>query len=315
MEEQHTDEKPEPRGEIRQTETHKIPSRARWFFAGVGALLALEVILLAFLWLTGKHQASKAVNGESPPPSEAVNGESPPTVTPPPATPPPPPPPPPARRQPAPQPPARHDSGSPQRLPDFPWPPPRASAETVIPSEFLRKPGQPVLHLGDVDHILVSGLDANGYYDRSYYAVPDGFALVTRLEQINSDGTSKTLPSRWNLAVERLRGFSLSKYFQALFTASPGYYRIIVFIITSHPFSQTDAKVSENQALHWLEAGFERLPPEVKELEYTQEYGCTALVYEFRLASSGAPPTLELPSHLQGRTHLERAKIWFALSK
>ncbi len=279
MEEQHPDEKHESRGEIgRQEETHKIPSRARWFFAGAGALLALEMILLALLYVRFWRRAeSSALPPRAPEASDTAS--------------------------------------APPSLPEFPWPPPRASAETVIPSEFLRKPGQLVLHLGDVDHILVSGLDANGYYDRSYYAVPDGFALVTRLEQINPDGTPKTLPSRWNLEVEPLRRFSLSKYFQALFTASPGDYRIIVFIITSHPFAQTDAKVSEKQALNWLEAGFERLPPEVEEVEYTREYGCTALVYEFRLASRDVPPTLELPSRLPGRTHLERANIWSALSK
>ncbi len=67
-------------------------------------------------------------------------------------------------------------------FPEFPWPP-ESSATVVLPSAFLAKAVR--RHLENVDQILASALAACGYYDRSYYAVPSGFALATRLEQIN----------------------------------------------------------------------------------------------------------------------------------
>jgi hypothetical protein len=309
MADQHTNGDPSLASDIqRQKKMQRIPSRARWFFYGAGSLLALGVLAVLFLYFPSNFSSSRS----SAPRSSAPRPSAPRPSAPSPSAPIP------SRPSPLPSPTTKGPSlgvASPQpSLPDFPWPPPRASAETIIPQEFLRKSTDSVVHLGDVDHILVGALDINGYYDKSYYAVPDGFALVTRLEQINPDGTPKTPPVRWELAMGPLRRFSLVGYLKVLLTASPGYHRIIVFLVTSHPFSQADANVSEEQAINWLEEGFERLPSAVSELEFSQEYGCTALVYEFRTAS-GIVPTLSLPSHLPGRIHLERANIWSALAK
>ena len=82
-------------------------------------------------------------------------------------------------------------------LPEFPWPPPPPSATAEIRCEQLRLKTR-LTSFGDVDRRLSEALDANGYCERRYYAVPDGFALVTRIEQINDDGT----PQRQIAAVE-----------------------------------------------------------------------------------------------------------------
>ena len=81
-----------------------------------------------------------------------------------------------------------------------------------------------IAKLGDVDSILSNVLHGNGYVEQSYYAVPDGFALVTKLDQINTDGTSKALSDRWSIAPANvsLSYFSLRSYLPALFTAAPG---------------------------------------------------------------------------------------------
>lgn len=123
------------------------------------------------------------------------------------------------------------------RIPSFPWPPPAASADEVIPRATLEQGAIPK-SLGDVEARLASALRANGYVERSYYAVPDGFALVTRLEQIGSDGTSKPPPGRWSLSSRSASDFTLSDYVRALFTADPGYYRVIVFRFHRHPGKQ-----------------------------------------------------------------------------
>ena len=105
------------------------------------------------------------------------------------------------------------------------------SSNRTIPKELLSRV-RTIAKLGDVDSILSNVLHGNGYVEQSYYAVPDGFALVTKLDQINTDGTSKALPDRWSIAPANvsLSYFSLRSYLPALFTAAPGDYRLIVLL-------------------------------------------------------------------------------------
>jgi len=304
------------------------PSRKRWAWYGGGLVLALVILALVRWVLAVRSQApSPAIEPDqqteaSPPPApkESLPERSEQSAPPEPgaggggggtAEAPPPPPPPVVLPVPRPQP----EPAPPTTFPEFPWPPPRASAGVVLPAGFLRRPVDTVLRWGDVDHTLISALDSCGYFDRSYYAVPDGFAIVTRLEQMEADGTSKTPPDRWALEYRPLATFSLSSYLRALFTANPGFYRIIVFVVTSQSFSESPTGVSREEAMEWLQSGLDRLPAELAGREFTDQYACTALIYQFEQPGSGEGARLDVPSDLPGRIHLERAKLWEALGK
>lgn len=197
-------------------------------------------------------------------------------------------------------------------IPEFPWPPPKASSFLVLPSKFLRKRVGEMKRLRDVDEEIRSALESCEYFGRSYYAVPDGFAIITQLEQINRNGTSKGLPDRWATEVQPLRRFSLVEYIRALITANRGFYRTIVFVISPHPFSQIDASVSLGQTMAWLLEGSNVLPDTIAELEYSEAYECTALVYEFE-KYPGEEAVTKIPGHLTAKEHLDKAKIWKAL--
>ena len=90
--------------------------------------------------------------------------------------------------------------------------------------------------------------------------MPDGFALVTRLEQIRPDGTPLDPPDRWSAEVGPVRQFNLRTILRALFTANPGYFRILVFVATPHPFNQSDEEVRREEAVAWLQEGMSWLP-------------------------------------------------------
>ena len=109
--------------------------------------------------------------------------------------------------------------------------------------------------LADVDTALSEALDATGYYEKAYFTVPDGFALVTRLEQIEPDGRPKPLPDRWSVRLEPLKRFTLAAYLQALFSAREGQYRVIVFIVTDVPIAAKSAPASREEAEDWLSEG------------------------------------------------------------
>ncbi len=227
----------------------------------------------------------------------------------------------------------------PHAIPTFPWPPPAASSSAIIPMHIyleridqlhplvketlksnpyyayidvlgyvgdLRRNGPLLLH---VDAILRTALKTAGHYEHSYYLVPGGFALVTRLEQIKEDGTPLGLPGRWNTRGISRSEFSLTNYFRWLFVAPPGYYRLIVFVVNPHPFSQSPDLISREEAESWLQFGANAIPVELAGQLYRREFVCTALIYEFEKHDTDKDPVLRLPGRLDGRTHIINSGI------
>jgi len=211
---------------------------------------------------------------------------------------------------------------SPPGIPAFPWPPPQASAWAEIDPALLRNPSDEMTLLRDVDQRLSKALVACGYGEKSYFSAgpdtlmaPDGFAMVMRLEQINADGTPKEGQDRWATDLGPLQTFSLRAYLRALFTANPGHYRIIVFIVTPHAFSQADTTVSRDEAMGWLIEGQNRLDPLIGALAYSPAYQTTALIYEFEQPRRGEEADFVVSSLLIGRVHLEQADLINALGQ
>lgn len=191
-------------------------------------------------------------------------------------------------------------------IPEFPWPPPEASASMLIPGEFWGALSKDAKFLKSIDSTLVEALNACGYIEKSYYAVPGGFAIVTRLEQFYEDGTPKELPDRWSTEVGHLKTFSLKEYIKALFTARPGLFRVVVFIVTPYPFTQSKVKVSREEVMWWLKAGVNKLPDDLSMIEYSNQYTITALIYEFKKLDVDQNANQQIPGILTGKGHLEK---------
>jgi hypothetical protein len=138
--------------------------------------------------------------------------------------------------------------------PAFPWPPPPASAETMIPRHWLSTTG--AAHLADVADRLERALNEAKYHTWSYSSVPNGFALVSQIEQIKSDGTPSPEPARWSTDMPWVTNMTLLAFIKALANAQPGYYRVIVFIVTNQPWSRTGERPTREEAEQWLAKGF-----------------------------------------------------------
>ncbi len=202
--------------------------------------------------------------------------------------------------------------GSDPDVPSFPWPPPKASAFTNVGLDLLAHDA-PAPTYRILAERLEAALETAGYGERSYYAVPGGFALVARLEQIEADGSPKPVPDRWSMTVRNMSRFSLTEYFKALFKGTPGRYRIVVFVVSPKPFSQTDEEVTMAESRAWLTGGLNTLPASIGARPRTDDVRCTALIYEFERPTSDAPVRFRDPSPLTGKTHLEKARLWAAL--
>jgi hypothetical protein len=203
--------------------------------------------------------------------------------------------------------------GKSDEVPTFPWPPPESSAMAVLP-QYLFQDHQKFQTLGDFDQALQAGLRSTGYMETSYLAVPAGFALVTRIEHIEPDGTPKAPEQRWTTEPQKIKitRFSLRAYLRALFTENPGFYRVNVFVVTDVPFSRSDAQVTPDDAHDWLVGGLDVLPATIASRPWTREIKCTVLIYEF-VRREGKEPEILRRASPDGPGHLKKAKLWAAL--
>jgi len=196
-------------------------------------------------------------------------------------------------------------------IPQFDWPPPKASAEESIPDKWLR--AGPATRLADVADKFEKALRLAHYEQRSYYAVPRGFALATQLEQIKADGTPMPGTDRWKIGTPSVGNLSLLTFIEALAQAPAGYYRAIVFVVTDAPWVQSTTAPSDEKIKGWAGGGAHALPASIGALPYGDGYRSQALIYEFRKGTSGPAKTV-LPSAVSGETHLDKGGIWEPLS-
>ncbi|MDB4991653.1 MAG: hypothetical protein JWN04_6831 [Myxococcaceae bacterium] len=201
----------------------------------------------------------------------------------------------------------------PVAVPAFAWPPPAASARTALPEHLLRH--RDAKSFAEVDRRISRALENNGYDERAYFSVPHGFAVITRLEQTDRQGFSKKGPDRWATTVGPLRQFSLTNYLRDLFSAAPGYFRVIAFVVTDQPYTNGGVSVTEGVTEAWLEDGADRLPSALGATAYSAQHECSVLVYEF--ASSGGPGSVAVlrPGRLTGEQHLQSSGILLKLRK
>jgi hypothetical protein len=193
-------------------------------------------------------------------------------------------------------------------IPKFPWPPPAASARLVVPIHpFIPST------LGDFSDYLNDVLSATGYAELSYYTVPNGIAVVTRLEHIYPDGRPFADPDRWLVTDTNIRRFSLSNYIQRLFAVDQGFYRVVVFVVTDQAFSLSDKSLTAAEAVIWQNQGAQKLPRYLASLPFTPDDTCTALIYEFERDHEQTPRLL-MPSPMAARDHLIASGLLPALS-
>ncbi|MBE9584427.1 hypothetical protein IM792_08210 [Mucilaginibacter sp. JRF] len=192
------------------------------------------------------------------------------------------------------------DNGTPL----FPWPPPEFSARHVLKKKYFKDDKT----LGDMNKTLENVLDPLNYSDRSYYYIPNGFALVTRIEQITKDGQSLNPPERWSVKASPMKNLSFPAYIKALLFPPDGHFRIIVFAVTDQPFNSSGRSVSQSTAMNWLHDGLNVLPDPIAKNKLSNNHNCTVLIYEFKKDVSKDAKLLN-PGTLTGADHLIKSKL------
>jgi hypothetical protein len=210
-----------------------------------------------------------------------------------------------------------YESGRPSKntsaLPSFPWPPPTPSERLnftrsqILPASSAANPT-----LADVGNHIVRALENAGYSEYSFYAIPSGFAVIARLERVEEDGTPAPRKFRF-LAPSAPEPFSITAYVSQMFFAPEGYYRQIVFAVTTDVIRPSGPAPTAAVAQSLLLGGADRLPPEFRGMPFTGDYEVSALIYEYRKGPEDRDVRTLTPGRLDAQTNLVRAGIYAPL--
>jgi hypothetical protein len=201
---------------------------------------------------------------------------------------------------------------------NFPWPPPLASSQVVLPDRFFVASTAGAagarLSLGEAAEHLNGILQEAGYGAGSYFRIPGGFALAMQLEQTKEDGTPLPGDARWamktKVPLDSLA--SLSRIFEG---APEGFFQVLVFVVTPVEFRDSQNKPSSADAGHWKYSGYSTLPSDVAALPWSKDTHCTVLVYEFVKPSAGEKGWESVAyfadsGRMRAEDHLIRASLW-----
>lgn len=196
--------------------------------------------------------------------------------------------------------------GGVDNYPQFPCPPPKASASYEIPWETFKSSRA---SLEKVALQIQTALETSGYYERRWFAVKDGFALMTRMEQFQKNGESLSGRERWSKQVH-------VSFWDNIWGKEKGYFRWIVFIVTTEVLKETHTKF-DVAGLNGLfaqgaQTGFHR---HLERIPFEKSHNCIALIYEFEKYTEGSEMRFNTESELPGKIHLEKAGILKALQE
>lgn len=192
-----------------------------------------------------------------------------------------------------------------KNMPTFNLPPPIPSAEYNLQGYFTN-----CKTLGQVDSRISEALFNTGYYSKKYYYTEGGYAIVTKMEQFNKDGSCKKGNGRWSVKPVRDEGFSITNYLLSLLTPEPGFFRVIVFVVSENFYGNNSGNATnKKEVMEWLEHGYTSLPSVIGDKAFTKQVQVHALVYEFIMKESTKKFNFSKPSELDGITHLRMAKI------
>ncbi|WP_421829629.1 hypothetical protein [Larkinella sp.] len=190
-------------------------------------------------------------------------------------------------------------------LPMFPWPVPQPSARYTLEDRYFAT----ARTLSQVDKQLSAALQKSHYPSSSYYLIPNGFAMVNQIEQIEPDGAPKADPAeRWSLQVQPLRKFDLGNYLRLLFTSATGHFRVVAFLVTNVMTPPSSSEPDLPTAKAWLNRGGDFLPEAIGRQPYGSGYHVTALIYEFQKPENGHARPVD-PSKNSGQIHLTKSNF------
>ncbi len=192
----------------------------------------------------------------------------------------------------------------------FPYPPPDCNSELKLYDHFFSNS----MYLGDVARKISFALSGRGYPHR-FLSFPNGYVIVTQMEQYNADGTIiEDDETRW-VHYPKQEEFSWSiDYFSSLIFPKKCYLRVFVFIVSADNY-KFEGQASKSEATKWHSQGVTELPDQIASLPYSaSQYDVRLLTYEFEVPESNHKAQQKCPCcKLSAENHLELSQIYYGL--
>lgn len=196
----------------------------------------------------------------------------------------------------------------------FPFPPPPCyQTQELLRTERF----QNCKTLGDVGKKISRAFEQMGYPYRfmsipNQSGTPEGFAVVTQLEQYEVNGSIiGDGRLRWH-ELPRAESFSLSlEYLKSLLFPRQAHLRVFVVLVTRQSYGAEGKRVSKKVAKAWVQEGLNRLPKTIAQKPFDPGYAVDVLVYEFEVPETNHQATQNCPCFLDARTHLRASGLDF----
>ena len=188
----------------------------------------------------------------------------------------------------------------------FPFPPPECHTSYELSDSVFAD----CKRLGDVSERITTALRKKRY-PYQFMSVPNGFVIVTQMEQYAEDGSIlQEEEGRW-ADTPKNDSFSWSiDYLKSLMFPNKCLLRVFVFVVTSQNFSSDkETRVSKEEAADWYTEGVNRLPIQVASKPFNEQYGISLLLYEFEVPESNHQPEQNCPTRYPALEHLERSGL------
>lgn len=160
--------------------------------------------------------------------------------------------------------------------------------------------------LGESFDRLVQALEDAGFDKWSVYACEDGFALVTRIEQIDERGAPTGRRFEVRNPPPRPEGFSLDEHRSLLFMMSPARYRFFVFTVASRGGG---TRRSADLPIDGDDVGALELADELHDVR-GEDWVAQVAVIELERGADTQKPAERAAPGASVREHLERAGLW-----
>lgn len=196
----------------------------------------------------------------------------------------------------------------PASLRTFAFDPPEPSRERPIDNNQLAMLLSSQPRLKEVAAILKQMIEDSGFRESGYLSAPNGFALITQVEQIDRNGFPLEEPWRWASTIKpQYNGRVLIAMTEALLFAPRGYYRAFVFVVTDKIFiSDPQRRVDEKLVNEWFSSGAGILPSSVGNKYFTVDHNITMLVYEFERLDALDNPSIQVPGRFTIEQHVRQ---------
>jgi hypothetical protein len=162
--------------------------------------------------------------------------------------------------------------------------------------------------LGELSDNLLAALNRAGYTDYAIYPYQDGFAVLTRFEQRDSQGNPSR--NRWpelgQAALPLSKLFTMD-YIRALFLGKRGVFRFFIFTLTPESPHFSFKETTPAEARSWLLNGPTQLTNDVRRSQTHYPFLFMSVVYEFD--ATGDHAKFLKQSELTGLTELLGSKI------